>query len=75
MIYKSGEKVRVVKKRPTRSAHGFSDNMTHYLGKVVTICGRHYNTLGEYYNIKEDHGSFMWDKNMFQKTNNILNNE
>ena len=76
MIYKSGDKVKVVKKRPSRSAHGFCDAMTHYLGKIVTISDRRINTLGEYYLIEEDYGDFLWDQNMFQKKINILlNNE
>lgn len=75
MIYKSGDKVRIVKKRPTRVAHGFTNDMAYFLGKIVTIFDRRINTLGEYYIIKEDHGIYLWDQNMFQKIDNILDNE
>lgn len=75
MIYKSGDKVRIVKKIPARSAHGFAEDMAYFLGKIVTIFDRRINTFGEYYIIKEDHGIYMWDQNMFQKIDNILDNE
>ena len=48
MIYKSGDKVRIVKKIPAKVVHGFAEDMAYFLGKIVTIFDRRINTFVYY---------------------------
>lgn len=64
MQLKIGQKVRLVKKRPSeRVAGGWNEKMDRYLGKVVTVKDFgtwHRNT----FYIEEDGGRFIWDNKL-----------
>lgn len=56
MVYKVGDKVRIVSKRPQKN---WSPEMDKYLGKAMTIIKSGINAKGVYYRMDEDRDGFL----------------